>query len=128
MKRNLGFSLIELMIVVAVIAILASIALPSYQQYIIRSNRAHAQAQMMDIASRQQQYFLASRAYGTLEDLGFGSTTINVNDRYDCSATPGTDAVPTYTITCNPVAGSGQYSDGSLTLNNLGQKTPAGKW
>ena len=128
MKNLSGFTLIELMIVVAVIAILTAIAVPSYQQHIVRSNRAQAQAQMMDIATREQQYFLSNRAYGTLQELGFGSDIVDVNGRYNCSATPGTTAIPSYTITCEPISGTNQYSDGSLTLNNFGQKTPNGKW
>jgi type IV pilus assembly protein PilE len=66
-----GFTLIELMITVAIVAILAAIAYPSYTQYVIRGHRAAAQAEMMDIANRQQQFFLANRVYASsLADLG----------------------------------------------------------
>ena len=55
MRKQHGFTLIELVITIAVVGILAAIALPSYQQYVIRSKRSAAQAQMMDIANREQQ-------------------------------------------------------------------------
>jgi type IV pilus assembly protein PilE len=62
MKRPKGFSLIELMIVVAVVAILAMIAYPSYQDQMRKSRRGSAQAFMMDVAQRQQQRFLDTRS------------------------------------------------------------------
>ena len=59
--KQCGFSLIELMVVVAIITILAVIAYPSYTQYLIRANRSAAQAEMLDIANRQQQFLLTNR-------------------------------------------------------------------
>lgn len=124
-----GFTLIEMMIVVVVIGILAAIALPNYQQYVIRANRVAAQSQMMDIANREQQFLLADRVYAnkaTLVASGYALPT-EVSDKYDYDITVDNGATPpTYTITFSPTGS--QYSDGDISLNSAGVKTPAGKW
>lgn len=130
-KKNAhGFTLIELMIVVSLIAILAAIAIPQYSQYIVRGNRAAAQAYMMDIASREKQYLLDARSYtNTLNTLQMGTMPKEVASNYTLSITT-TDAPPSFTITATPVAGSKQAlaNDGDLTLTDTGVKLPADKW
>ncbi len=61
--RAAGFTLIEMMIVVAVIALLTAIAYPQYEQYILRGNRADAQGYLLDLAQRQEQFLLDQRQY-----------------------------------------------------------------
>ena len=61
--RSRGFTLIELMIAAAVVAILAAIAFPSYALFMKKSRRGDAEATLMDIAQREQQYLLDTRAY-----------------------------------------------------------------
>ena len=67
-KQN-GFTLIELMVTVAIVGILAAVAYPSYTSHVQKGARRAAQAQMLDIANRQQQFLLGSRAYATKAQL-----------------------------------------------------------
>ena len=129
-RGSRGFTLIELMITVAIVGILAAVAYPSYTQYIVRANRSAAQAQMLDVANRQQQFLLANRAYATKTVLTTSGYTLpaEVSARYGYDITVGTNTVPSFTITFTPVVGAPQARDGVLTLNSEGVKTPAEKW
>src|SRR2546428_11674930 len=83
MKKNRGFTLIELMITVAIVAILASVAYPSYTQYIVRSNRSSAVSFVMNLASKQEQYFLDVRQYtNQLSLLGAATIPAEVANNY----------------------------------------------
>lgn len=123
-----GFTLIEVMITVAIVAILASIALPSYRQYIVRSKRSAAQAQMMDIANRQQQFLIANRNYAdktALTTSGY-SLPAEVSSNYSYDVTLQDSGPPTFTITFTAIGS--QVGDGNLGLTSEGVKTPPEKW
>jgi len=125
MKSQKGFTLIEVMVAVVIVAILATIAIPSYREYVIRSHRRAAQAAMMEIATQQQQYFVANRAYATAAQLGYALPP-EVDEYYDYSVTLSAGPPPTFTI--DFTATDSQASDGDLALTSEGVKTPTAKW
>lgn len=126
-KQN-GFTLIELMVTVAIVGMLASIAYPSYTSYIIKGNRSAAQAQMLDIANRQQQFLLANRAFASTTTLNSSGYMLpsTLTGKYTHAVDVGTGTVPSFTITFT--ATGNQTSDGNITLNSDGVKAPAAKW
>lgn len=123
--KSHGFTLVELMIAVAIIGILTAIAIPNYRDYVIRSNRSAVQAYMLEIANKEKQYLLDARAYtASKTDLGV-TDPAEISSRYDVTIAPAVTP-PSFVITAT--AKGAQLSDGNLTLDNLGNKGPAGKW
>lgn len=126
-KRN-GFSLIELMVALAIIGILLAVAVPNYREYVVKANRRAAQQYMLTIANKQAQYLLDNRAYATV--IGSGGLGLSdppeTSGKYTFALSGVTTSPLSYTIAATAVGG--QVSDGSLTLDSTGAKTPSGKW
>lgn len=118
-----GFSLVELMIVIAIIGILTAIVLPSYQGYILRANRSPAQSLMTEIAGRQGQYLLDNRSYATSLTALNVTTPSDVSANYTISIATA-DGPPSFTLTATPVGKQVDDSCGTLTLDSVGAKTP----
>ena len=118
--RNQGFTLIELMIVVAIIGIIASVAVPSYNQYVTESRRADAYVALATTAAEQERFYTYDNAYSTdIDELG-GDTS---PDGFYTISVSATDS--TFTMVAVPAAGGTQTGDSdcqTLTLNHLGQK------
>ena len=125
--RVRGFTLIELIIVIAIVALLVAVALPSYRDHVRKSRRAEAQAYLMSVAGRQQQFLVDTRAYAA------ALATINipmpssVNSYYTVTLNAPVGSPPTFTLTAAPMAGTDQVNEkcGTLTIDQSGAKTAA---
>jgi len=128
--RNRGFTLVELMVTVAILGVVAAIALPSYKTHLVKASRVQAQSEMLEMASMQEKIYLNSTSYtanvttaynGTAAG-GLGRTSGRTNDgKYTLSLAVGTGA-QTFLLTATPVVGSSQEGNGNLTISETGQK------
>nr|UXE44580.1 hypothetical protein Hi04_10k_c2651_00024 [uncultured bacterium] len=132
--RARGFTLVELMVVVVIVSILTMIAVPTYSYFMKKSRRGDAEATLMDIAQREQQYLVDARAYAPTPAALYGTATdalalpVDVSSYYTITiAVPG-GAPPTFVVTATPIAGSVQAGDYTLTLDNTGVRGPNAAW
>lgn len=121
--KQVGITLIELMIVIVIIGIIAAAAYPNYVDYVRESRRADAMSQLLTLQMAQEEYRLKNTAYAAYADLGVTASS----DFYTFTVTNvGTE---TYTITAT--ATGGQANDTgctTLSINQNDQKTPAACW
>ena len=134
-----GVSLMELMIVVAIVGIIASFAYPSYTRYIVNTKRTAATSTLLQIADRQQQFFMDNKRYANdLTDLGFSANPLFVSGDGSPAAAGDTDTVyvfglanvaaTTYTAVAAPLAAQLKRDTycGTLTLNQAGAQAATG--
>ena len=123
-----GITLRELMITLAIVGILAAIAYPSYTSHLRKSRRAEAQQVLLDIAARQQQLLLDSRAYAaTLVDTG-ATVPASAQASYRFEVAPGTGTTPGFTAIAVPLGAQVADGCGTLSINESNLRTPASCW
>jgi type IV pilus assembly protein PilE len=132
-----GFTVVELVITAAIVAILAVVALKSYQTSERKANRAAAEAFLATVAQQEQQYFLDNRAYAACTSVTVAAcpalglaTPSNVSSFYSVSTTASAGPPPSFTASAAPVTGTYQTKDtaGTLSIDNAGTKLPSGVW
>lgn len=134
-NRVTGFTLIELMITVAIIAILTVIAYPSYQQYVLKSHRVDAKTALLDLAARQERYFTLQNVYtSSPAALGYGAASFPIvvqtgnQSYYTLSVSQLNNAASSPAYTAQAVPTTLQQADacGTYTINQLGQQNNTG--
>jgi len=130
MKKN-GFTLIELLVTIAVIGILSSVAYPSYLSYAQKARRAEAQSTLIDLANRQEMYYLDHHVYATNldTDLGMGANPlITENGYYSIQTNSAISTAVGFTLTATAIASQANDSDCatlSITQNHNKSATNA---
>lgn len=123
-KRSSGFTLIELMIVVAIIGILAAIAIPAYSNYVLKGKRSDAKAELLKAQVAQEKYRASHVSYGTLIQIGSSTTsTYTSPGGYYTIAISGTPDATTYTVTATPLTPFADADCGTFAVNKDGKTT-----
>ena len=120
-----GFTLLELMVVLAIVAILVSIAIPSYSVYVRKAERKAAMAALQGLAQSMERFYAQSNTYeGADKDgvpLHFPATSpLDGPAKYNLRITAADDS--SYTLQAQPIEGKGQEQDGMLQLDSTGQR------
>lgn len=133
-KANRGVTLIELMIVVTIVSILAAVAYPAYTQYVVKTKRGIAASTLVQLANRQEQYFLDNKTYAdTFAKLGASGEYVDKNSNTSSVADGSiyklsiASTTRTFTLTAQPVGAQTEDTKcANLTLDEKGKKGISG--
>lgn len=127
-STQLGFSLIELMIVVAIVGIIAMIAYPAYTDYVTKARRTQGQSLLLDAQIKQERFRSYNNTYAaTSAALSAASLDLATDDYYTFS-TVGSGSTYTVTATATGTQLANDAACSPMTLNQSNTKTPAGCW
>lgn len=127
--KTKGFTLVELIVVVAIVGILAAIAYPSYRGYAVEARRAEAMGTLLAAAAAMERYKTRNNfsyvgaTFSTLAGAVFTNRIPETGATIDYNVTLGNLTASTYLITATPTATGRQDGDGALTISNAGAKT-----
>jgi type IV pilus assembly protein PilE len=127
---SMGFTLVELMVAILVMAIMASIAVPTYSNQIRKSRRTEARNAVLDAASREERFFATHNYYSVdAPDLGYAAYPAAVGNYYQLTATCTNKATPCtdFTITANPLGAQLKDTDcATLSVDQTGLQAATG--
>lgn len=128
LQLQAGFTLIELVMVVAIVTVLAAIAVPIYSDQARRSARAEVQALITTAATRQTQFLVDRRRYAdSMSSLNLSLPT-SLSGKYTIAVATADGPPPTFAITATATGNQAKDKCPSLVLDNAGNRTPAGCW
>jgi type IV pilus assembly protein PilE len=128
MNCRRGFTLVELMVVVAIVAILAAIAIPTYGRYAYRARRPDGQELLLRIANAQERYYAVYNVYDDLKTIGYSNTAGTRSEKgyYEVVVVQGgTNDWQSYVAIAAPSGVQINDACSSLSIDNTGSKLPA---
>ena len=130
-----GVTLVELMVVIAVLGTLAAIAIPTYRRYLLRSQRSEAKIALMSLQTAEEKFYLQNNTYTNnvtaAPPTGLGLLATSETGKYDVAITTFPGDGQSYTATASPRAGGGQTDDSqcmNFTITERGVRGVSGSF